>query len=263
MSNEVANDYFRFIANLGMTKHPGSLAATRRLIDWCHLEAGQRVLDVGCGVGATPVYLAKKVGCRVVGVDLLPQMIAQAARRVKAPRPGAGRVADRISLAVADARALPFADDSFDAVITESVNVFFDDKGQALREYTRVTRPGGYVGLSELTWLEPPTSEVADYMKRVAYVEAEEAAGWEGLLSEAGLVEVRGEAAPVDLRAESRGRIQRYGCLEIFKPLINMIAMYIKDPRSRRFVKEAAGGFDKQMMQMVGNGIYVGRKPAA
>ena len=42
-------------------------------------------------------------------------------------------------------------------MIMESVNIFFGDKQEALSEYVRVTRPGGYVGMTETTWLGPPS----------------------------------------------------------------------------------------------------------
>ena len=84
MSSERARVYFEFIADLGMTKHYGSMAATRELIELCRIGSGQYVLDVGCGVGATPCYLAKAIGCRVVGVDLVAKMIEQSRERAKA-----------------------------------------------------------------------------------------------------------------------------------------------------------------------------------
>ena len=59
MSSEIARDYFEFIANLGYPRHFGSKEATRELVELCRIGNGQTVLDVGCGVGATPSYLAK------------------------------------------------------------------------------------------------------------------------------------------------------------------------------------------------------------
>ena len=64
MPSEIARDYFEFIAKLGMTKHYGSMEATRELAELCHIGSGQLVLDVGCGVGATPVHLAKAADYR-------------------------------------------------------------------------------------------------------------------------------------------------------------------------------------------------------
>lgn len=121
MSSEIARDYFDFIASIGITKHPGSMEATRQLVSLCRIGSGKYVLDVGCGVGVTPSYLAKTVGCRVVGVDLLDRMVEQSRGRAKTEG-----VEDRVEFRVADARELPFDDNLFDAVISESVNVFLE-----------------------------------------------------------------------------------------------------------------------------------------
>ena len=201
MSSERAMDYFEFVADLGMTKHYGSMEATRELVELCRIGNGQYVLDVGCGVGATPCYLAKAVGCRVVGVDLVEKMIEQSRARAKAEG-----VEDRVEFRVADARKLPFEDDLFDAVIMESVNIFFDDKSQAMREYVRVAKPGGYVGMTEMTWLEPPSPELEDTFKRMVYAQARDARGWKDLMEEAGLIDIVGGAHRIDIPFESKGR---------------------------------------------------------
>lgn len=71
------------------------------------------------------------------------------------------KVTDRVEYRVADAQDLPFDADRFDAVITESVTVFPEDKQKAVSEYVRVTKPGGYVGLNESVWLKvPPPPEI-------------------------------------------------------------------------------------------------------
>ena len=54
MLSERALEYFEIIAEAGITKHGGSVQATRELVQMCYIEAGKYVLDVGCGVGATP-----------------------------------------------------------------------------------------------------------------------------------------------------------------------------------------------------------------
>jgi arsenite methyltransferase len=255
MPSEIARDYFEFIAKLGMTKHYGSMQATRELAELCHIGSGHYVLDVGCGVGATPVYLAKTAGCRVVGVDLLERMIEQSRERAKV----AG-VLDRVEFTVADARRLPFEDDLFDAVLTESVNVFFDAKPEATSEYVRVTRPGGYVGTTEMTWLRPPTPEAVEYYKWVAYIEALEADGWIELLKQAGLKEVVGTAHPVDIPAESKGRFERYGCWGIAKVMLNTLALVTKDRGSRKYLSDGTRGVAQGLLEITGYGVYAGRK---
>jgi len=248
MTLEDSQAYFQFLANMGLTKHIGSMQATRELLDLCHIgrEAGQVVLDVGCGVDATPVYLAKRYDVRVVAVDLLAEMVRQARARAKYAKEE--KVAERIAFTAADARVLPFEDGVFDAVITESVNVFFNDKEQAIREYARVTKPGGYVGLTEMTWMTTPSPE------------AEE---WETLLKRAGLQEVIGHAHEVDMTTEGRGRIERYGCRGFLRVLGNFFVMILKDHASRAFLGDVMTTIPKDIMKDMGYGIYVGRKGSA
>lgn len=255
MSSEEARDYFEFIAQLGMTKHYGSLKATRALVDLCYIDGASYVLDVGCGVGATPAYLVRTVGCRVVGVDLVHRMIAQA--RARAKQEG---VAARVELAVADARRLPFADNLFDAVITESVNVFFEDKAQVVREYARVTRPGGYVGMTEMTWLKEPPPELEETFRDLVYAQALDERGWKEVLEEAGLVDVAGDAYQMDLSQESRDRLKRYGVWGIVKVLLRMVALVLGDRRARRFMGGGVGALSKDLLDVMGYGVYAGRK---
>ncbi len=70
---------------MGFTKHLGGLKATRELIELCHINESKYVLDVGCGVGMTACYIAKKYGCRVVGVDIHEEMISRSNERAERP----------------------------------------------------------------------------------------------------------------------------------------------------------------------------------
>jgi ubiquinone/menaquinone biosynthesis C-methylase UbiE len=148
--------FFDFAAEVGLTKHIGGIAATEALIERCHIGRESTILDVGCGVGATACFIATKVGCRLVGVDILEKMVERSRERAARQR-----ITDRLEFRVADAQNLPFEDNFFDAVLTESVTAFPEDKQKAVNEYARVTKPGGYVGLNETAWLKvPPPPEV-------------------------------------------------------------------------------------------------------
>jgi arsenite methyltransferase len=133
--------FFDFAAEVGLTKHIGGLQATEALIDLCHIGEGKYILDIGCGAGVTPCFIARNRSCRVVGVDILEGMIEKSKERAR--REG---LLDRVELTAADAQDLPFNNDVFDAVITESVTAFPEDKQKAVAEYARKTKPGGYVG---------------------------------------------------------------------------------------------------------------------
>ena len=253
---EESHDYFELLARLGMTKHMGSMEATRRLVELCHLEPGQLVLEVGCGAGATLVYLVRERGCRVVGTDLLQSMIQQS--RGRAASRG---IKDQIDLAAADARALPFRSAVFDAVIMESLNVFFEEKLEAIQGYMRVTKPGGYVGLTEMTWLRPPTPERAAYYRQTVYADTLQAEGWIELLEEAGLRDVVGHAQAIDVREEARGRVQRYGCSGMVRVMVNAVLAFVGDRAAREFLTSVTRSVPRDVTEDVGYGVFVGRRP--
>ncbi len=247
--------YFEFLATMGLTKHIGSMRATEELIELCRIGDGAYILDVGCGVGATPCYLAKTYNCRVLGVDLLEKMVEQSRERARAMG-----VEERVEFRVADARDLPFENDLFDVVLVESVNVFFKDKHRAMAEYARVTKLGGYVGITEMTWLKTPLPETREYYLKTVYADALEVNGWRELLESAGLKDVVANVYKVDMPAEGKGRIRRYGCREMFKVMFRVLFMFFKDPSSREFLKEVASSLPKDMLGDMGYGVYAGRK---
>ena len=243
-----------------MTKHLGGVEATEKLVEICHIDADSYVLDVGCGAGATPAYLARKHGCRVVGVDILPRMIERAVEMAR--REG---VADRTEFRVADAQHLPFDDGIFDAVITESVTAFPEDKQRAVNEYARVTRPGGYVGLNESTWLKtsPPPEVVAWAAQEVgATVQPLGCEEWAGLLENAGLCDVDMRVSSIDTAAEAKGIVQRYGRGGMLRVVGRLLSLYVKSPAYRQFVKRVRQGglIPDNLNEYFGYGLYVGKK---
>jgi arsenite methyltransferase len=259
MENE--QHFFDFAAEVGLTKHLGGLGATEKLVELCHIDEGTYVLDVGCGAGATPCFLARKVGCRVVGVDISERMIERS--RERARREG---VADRVEFRVADALDLPFEDDLFDAVITESVTAFPEDKQGAVNEYARVAKPGGYVGLNESTWRKvPPPPEVVAWAGQDlgASVKPLTSDEWLGLMEGAGLREIVVQTHEISTQDESRGILQRYGCRGMLGVFGRMLSLYARNPAYRRFVKKTVredGITPDNLQEYFGYGLYVGRK---
>nr|HMQ56640.1 methyltransferase domain-containing protein [Anaerolineae bacterium] len=106
---------------------------TSRVADAAKIQAGQRVLDVACGTGILARTIAERVGPTgsVVGLDINKGMLAVAQQQA----PG---IEWRHGLA----EALPFDDDSFDAVVSQFALMFFENKDAALSEMVRVLRPG-------------------------------------------------------------------------------------------------------------------------
>ncbi len=107
------------------------------LLDWLALPKGLQWLDVGCGNGAfTEVLIAHGEPAEVTGIDPSEGQLSYARTR-----PGAKLAQFR----TADAQALPFANDSFDAAIMALVITFVPDPAKAVAEMARVVRPGGCV----------------------------------------------------------------------------------------------------------------------
>jgi len=257
---EEKEHFFDFAAEVGLTKHLGGLGATEELIELCHIGEGSYVLDVGCGAGQTPCYLARRHGCRVVGVDISERMIERSQER--AEREG---VNDRVEFRVADAQDLPFEDGLFDAIITESVTAFPEDKQRAVREYARVTKPGGYVGLNEATWLKvPPPPELVAWASQDlgAHVKPLTSDGWAGLLEGAGLMEIVVRIYEVNAQKEAKGLVRRYGYGGVLRIIYRVLSLYARNPAYRRFVKEVRKEkiIPDNIEEYFGYGIYVGRK---
>jgi len=252
--------FFDFAAQVGLTKHIGGVKATQKLAELCHIGKDSYVLDVGCGAGITACLLAKRYGCRVMGVDIREGMVERSRQWVKK----AG-LSHKVEFKVADAQELPFANDQFDVVMTESVTVFPPDKQKAVDEYARVVKPGGFVGLNESTWINyPPPPDLIDWAAKDlgANVYPLTESGWQQLLEKAGLSEFFVKTFRINLQEESGGLLKRYGCGGMLSVMGRMLKLYFGNPAYRKFVKEIRqeGVIPAHLEEYFGYGIYIGRK---
>ena len=101
------------------------------------------MLDVACGTGNLAIPAAR-AGARVTGVDIAPNLIAQARLEARA----AGCV---VAFEVGDAEALPYVEDQFDTTVTMFGAMFAYRPERAAAELLRVTRPGGRVAMANWT----------------------------------------------------------------------------------------------------------------
>jgi tocopherol O-methyltransferase len=117
---------------------------------WEKQDQPQNILDVGCGIGGSSLYLAQNFGAQVVGITLSPVQATRATERARE----AG-LASQVQFQVADALKMPFADYSFDLVWSLESGEHMPDKTQFLQECYRVLQPGGKLILA--TWCHRPT----------------------------------------------------------------------------------------------------------
>jgi len=144
MFDEVAPAYDRTNTVLSLGNDRLWRIATTRAVA---PRPGQRILDLAAGTGASSVALAAS-GAEVVAADFSPGMIAEGRRR-HGSVPG-------LSFVEADATALPFEDDAFDAVTISFGLRNVNDPKKALAEMLRVTAPGGRLVICEFSHPRSP-----------------------------------------------------------------------------------------------------------
>jgi demethylmenaquinone methyltransferase/2-methoxy-6-polyprenyl-1,4-benzoquinol methylase len=136
----IASDYERMGSVLSFGQDP---RWRRFLVSKVTAIPGSWVLDVATGTGLVARELARK-NLRVVGLDQSPSMLRRGVAGVRE----AGQD-DRIRFVLGQAQALPFPDESFDALTFTYLLRYVDDPGATLRELARVVRPGGVIAALE------------------------------------------------------------------------------------------------------------------
>jgi arsenite methyltransferase len=143
-ANIYGSDAARFL--LGDSFHPGGLELTEELAMLLQLSSATAVLDVASGKGTTAFFLVERFGCTVTGIDLSEQNVLEA--RHEASIRGLNHL---VEFRQADAEALPFYGETFDAIICECAFCTFPSKRVAASEFERVLKAGGRIGISDIT----------------------------------------------------------------------------------------------------------------
>jgi len=181
---------------LGETLHPGGLALTNRLARLMGIQRDDWVADLASGRGVSAMAVSRAFHCRVAGVEFSHAATAGAAAASRATP-----VATQAHFLQGDAENPPLASARFDAVLCECSMSIFPDKSRAVREMRRLLRPGGCLGLSDVT-VEPDSlpEELQGNLGQVLCLSgALSVDGYRQLLEEGGLALQHEEDSSVEI----------------------------------------------------------------
>jgi cyclopropane fatty-acyl-phospholipid synthase-like methyltransferase len=187
------------------------LAMNRMLASHLGIRSGQRILDAGCGVGGSAVWLAKTYDVKVVGITPVASQIARARRYAREQG-----VADQVSFEQQDYTHTAFPDASFDAVWAMESLCHAPEKQLVLAEARRLLRPSGRLGILEYMRTRRPHASVGEallhsWLSGWAIPDIATAREWLEWTQEAGLQ----DAQLVDITSNVRPSLRRLYLLAV------------------------------------------------
>jgi ubiquinone/menaquinone biosynthesis C-methylase UbiE len=245
-------DTFQFMAKkLNMSVlHPGGFQGTELLAKHGRISENMTVLDAGCGSGSSSIFLARKYGCKVVGIDIDQNSITKAYKTAR--KKG---VLDGVAFRRMDISDLSFQDQTFDGAICQAA-LIFTEKQKALQTIHKKLRPGGFIGIIELAWKTTPLNSIVRRVGNTlcaAAVNTEQHSDWIKLLSQIGFdieyTELR------DLNFNFSGMLRNEGFFSTLR-----IALKCAFDKSAKWKTSEVTKLFKETQEYLGYGIYVGRK---
>ena len=143
--------YYGRAGTYKMNRRKAQIDLIEELLDWAGVHEVQNLVDVGCGIGGSTLYLAEKFGADAAGITLSPVQASRARERAKCGL--------AVTFQVADALRMPFEDSSFDLVWSLESGEHMPDKKKFLQECYRVLKPGGTLVMA--TWCHRSTDSLA------------------------------------------------------------------------------------------------------
>ncbi|KAK9277797.1 hypothetical protein L1049_027353 [Liquidambar formosana] len=164
----------------------GGIDTTKEIVAKLQLKAGQKVLDVGCGIGGGDFYMAENFEVEVVGIDLSINMISFALER-------AIGLNCSVEFEVADCTKKTFCDNTFDVIYSRDTILHIQDKPALFKSFFKWLKPGGKVLISDYCKRAgPPSPEFAKYIMQRGY-DLHDVEAYGQMLRDAGFDEVIAE----------------------------------------------------------------------
>ncbi|PKI52842.1 hypothetical protein CRG98_026790 [Punica granatum] len=164
----------------------GGIETTKEFVEKLDLKPGQKVLDVGCGIGGGDFYMSEKYDVEVLGIDLLVNMISIALER-------AIGLKCAVEFEVADCTTKEYPENSFDVIYSRDTILHIQDKPALFRSFFKWLKPGGKVLISDYCRSPgTPSPDFAAHIKRRGY-DLHDVEAYGQMLRDAGFSEVIAE----------------------------------------------------------------------
>ncbi|XP_021765604.1 phosphoethanolamine N-methyltransferase-like [Chenopodium quinoa] len=164
----------------------GGVETTKEFVSKLGLKPGQKVLDVGCGIGGGDFYMAEEFNVEVVGIDLSINMISIALERTVG-------LNCAVEFEVADCTTITYPDNAFDVIYSRDTILHIQDKPALFRSFYKWLKPGGKVLISDYCRnAGTPSTEFAAYIKQRGY-DLHDVQAYGQMLRDAGFDEVVAE----------------------------------------------------------------------
>ncbi|KAG6499956.1 hypothetical protein ZIOFF_039770 [Zingiber officinale] len=164
----------------------GGIETTKEFVAKLELKPGQKVLDVGCGIGGGDFYMAENFKVDVVGIDLSINMISLALER-------AIGLKCSVEFEVADCTKKTYPDNTFDVIYSRDTILHIQDKPSLFKSFFKWLKPGGKVLISDYCKKSgTPSEDFAKYIKQRGY-DLHDVEAYGKMLEDAGFDEVIAE----------------------------------------------------------------------